>query len=62
MGLGGQIFNRTETSITGNNATGGNKTNKTFNSKFSTNYTFFSIAGNKDYCIVYDVTIQYSNN
>ena len=58
----GTIFNTTETSIKGNNKTGVNKTNKTFNSKFSTNYTFFSIAGNQDYCIVYDVTIQYSNN
>lgn len=58
----GPIFNTTETSITGNNKTSDNKTNKTFNSTFSTDYTFFSIAGNKDYCIVYDVTIQYSNN
>ncbi len=58
----GPIFNTTETSIKGNNKTSDNKTNKTFNSTFSTDYTFFSIAGNKDYCIVYDVTIQYSNN
>ena len=58
----GPIFNTTETSIKGNNKTSDNKTNKTFNSTFSTDYTFFSIAGNQDYCIVYDVTIQYSNN